>query len=179
MIVDLFLVYSLIKRLATPFEKWDAFKLGIIDKDGNILKKRKDLTTTAEYKAFGIFDLMILKLKALLGKLPGGQTKLASYAAALWLIKEQKEILDHGENLSEAHIISKFNTYLDYVNESIDINHQFEMMLEDGEGLSGVAVNNVGSGNIAGVGVGLQGEPGFYHKRKTKRVKDEFDFRTN
>ena len=101
MIVDLYLVYSFIKRLSTPFEKWDAYKLGIIDEDGNILKKRKDLRTVKERDAFGLFDLMILKLKKLMSKVPGGSSRIASYAAALYLIKEHEEIQKHGEELTE------------------------------------------------------------------------------
>ena len=87
MVVDLFLVYSFIKRLVTPFEKWEAYKEGIIDEKGNILIKRKEFSKNAQKKAFCNFDQMILNLKKLLGKLPGGQTKLASYASALWLIR--------------------------------------------------------------------------------------------
>ena len=67
-VVDIFLVYQFLKRLATPFEKWDAFKEGIIDKEGNILMKKRERTTPAQKKAFQIFDLMILKLKRLMGK---------------------------------------------------------------------------------------------------------------
>ena len=33
--IDLFVTYRFIKLLVTPFEKTDAFKLGIIDKNGN------------------------------------------------------------------------------------------------------------------------------------------------
>ena len=32
--IDLFVTYRFIKLLVTPFEKTEAFKLGIIDKDG-------------------------------------------------------------------------------------------------------------------------------------------------
>ena len=32
MVVDLFLVYQFVRRLATPFEKWEAYKEGIIDR---------------------------------------------------------------------------------------------------------------------------------------------------
>ena len=92
MIVDLFLVFNFIKRLVTPFEKWEAYKEGIIDEKGNLLIKRKDFVKNSQKSAFGIFDQMILNLKKLLGKLPGGQTKLASYASALWLIREQQRI---------------------------------------------------------------------------------------
>ena len=40
---NIYFVYQFIKKLVTPFEKTDAFKLGIIDKNGKILKKRRDL----------------------------------------------------------------------------------------------------------------------------------------
>lgn len=91
MVVDLFLVYQFIRKLTTPFEKWEAYKLGIIDEKGNILIKRKNFLQKKQRDAFGIFDLMILNLKKLLAKVPGGQTRLASYAAALFLIKEFNE----------------------------------------------------------------------------------------
>ena len=78
MVVDLFLVFSFIKRLVTPFNKWAAFKEGIIDAKGNILVPRRDFTKASQRKAFGIFDQLILNLKKLLAKLPGGQTRLAS-----------------------------------------------------------------------------------------------------
>ena len=42
MVVDLFLVYSFIRKLVTPFEKWDAYEEGIIDEKGTILISRKD-----------------------------------------------------------------------------------------------------------------------------------------
>lgn len=94
MIVDLFMLYQFVKRLATPFKKWDAYKLGIIDEKGNVLKKRKDFTTIREREAFGMFDVLVGNLKKLLAKVPGGQTRLASYAAALLLLREHKNIND-------------------------------------------------------------------------------------
>ena len=85
-VVDIFMVYQFLKRLATPFEKWDAFKEGVIDKQGNIILKKRERKTPEQKKSLKIFDVMILRLKRLLGKIPGGKTRLASYAAALWLI---------------------------------------------------------------------------------------------
>ena len=165
MIVDLFLVYSFIKRLATPFEEWPAYKLGIIDAEGNLLKKKRDLATVEERAAFGVYDLMILKLKKLLAKVPGGQSRIASYAAALWLIKEHKDIEQNGELMTEEQLESKFNQYLHYTTESMDVNRKFEIMIEDG-----VAVNSAGGGAIAGIGVGPQGEPGV-SKAAQKRIQ--------
>lgn len=153
MIVDLYLVYSFIKRLTTPFTEWPAFTLGIIDADGNILKKRKNLTNT-EKDAFGVYDLMILRLKKLLAKVPGGQSRISSYAAALWLIKESKDLEETIDDLSDEILEESFNSYLDYTQQHYDVNQKFEKMLED------AAVNSAGGGAIAGIGVGPQGEPG-------------------
>ena len=86
-VVDIFMVYQFLKRLETPFKKWDAFKSGVINDKGDILIK-KNKRTQEQKKSFQIFDVMILKLKRLLGKIPGGKTRIASYAAALWLIRE-------------------------------------------------------------------------------------------
>ena len=86
---NIYFVYQFLKKLVTPFEKTEAFKLGIIDKDGKILKKRRDLETTAEKGAYNLSDTLVWNLKKIMGKIPFGKSKLASYAAALWLIKEQ------------------------------------------------------------------------------------------
>jgi len=165
MIVDLFLVYQFIKRLATPWEKWPAYELGIIDKDGNQLKKRKDFRTVKERDAWGKFDLMIAKLKRLLNKIPGGQTRIASYAAALWLIKEHRDV--DVETLTEEQLEEQLNEYLTFVRESRedDINALFE------EVMSAAPVNSAGSGAIAGIGIGKDGEPGLTKKQMDKYKK--------
>lgn len=86
--VDLALAYSFLKNLVTPFTKWPAYKLGLIDKDGNILKPRRERLKQEEKDALGYFDIITLNLKKLLGKFPGGKSAIASYAAALLLLKE-------------------------------------------------------------------------------------------
>lgn len=89
--VDLYMTYKFLRILTQSFEDTDAFNLGIIDKDGNILRKRNTLRKPEEKKAYSIFHRLIWKLKRILGKLPLGKTRLASYAAALWFVKEQAE----------------------------------------------------------------------------------------
>ena len=86
-VFDTFMLYNFLSRLVQPFEKTDAFKLGIIDKEGKILKKRSEFKTDAERNALTMFDLLVFNLKKLLGKIPFGKTVIASYVAALWLIK--------------------------------------------------------------------------------------------
>lgn len=41
-------------------------------------------------------------------------------------------------------------------------------LTEEGAMIGGAPTNNVGSGNIAGLGIGPQGEPGVNPKRKKK-----------
>lgn len=93
-IQDLILVYQFIKRLTTPFNKTEAFKLGIIDEKG---KKIKAPETSAEKNSYGYYDRLVFNLKKLLEKLPGGSSKFGSYAAALFLIKESDTSKVHTE----------------------------------------------------------------------------------
>ena len=86
---NIYFVYQFLKKLVTPFKKTDAFKLGIVDEKGKILKRRRDLETDDEKDAYTLSDTLIWNLKKLIGKIPGGKTRIASYAAALFLIKEQ------------------------------------------------------------------------------------------
>ena len=89
-LVDMFLTYQFLKRIVVPFEKWDAYKLGIIDKQGKVLKKKKQLKTDNEKAAWGYFDILTANLKKLLAKIPGGSSMLGSSAAAYLMIKEDR-----------------------------------------------------------------------------------------
>lgn len=86
---DLFYAYRFIKLLVTPWEKTEAFKFGIIDDEGKVLKKTRELKTSEEKAAYTVFHRLVFNIKRLLNKLPFGKTKLASWATALFLIKEE------------------------------------------------------------------------------------------
>ena len=137
--VDMFVVYQFIRRLATPFNKWDAYKTGVIDDRGNIKVKPRD-RNLEQNKSFKTFDVMILKLKRLLEKIPGGRSRLASYAAALYLIKE-----DWGSK-TEQQILSESNEdFTDYIR--IYRLDNYKRALEE------MPTNSAGAGNVAGMGV--------------------------
>ena len=55
---DLFFLFSFLKRLTTPFEKTNAFKLGIIDKKGKNLIKKRDFTTQKQRDAYTMMDTL-------------------------------------------------------------------------------------------------------------------------
>ena len=136
-VIDIYLVYQFLRRLATPFTKWEAFKAGVIDKEGKVLIP-KNKRTQEQQRSFKVFDVMILKLKRLLGKIPGGKSRIASYAAALWLIRE------YDESKSEEQILSEDVDYLKYIqyvrNERFS---RFRKMIED------APVNAMSGGGVA------------------------------
>lgn len=144
--MDLILIYKFIRLLSKPFKDWPAYKLGIIDENGEILKSRKDLSTLKERQAFGLFENMVRKLKKLLEKVPGGKSNIASYAAALWFLREHEFIEAHGEELTEDELKECFNEYYVPLSEEL----------------------GVGSGVIAGVNPG--DEP-VVNKKAAKKYK--------
>jgi len=99
--IDLFVTYRFIKLLVTPFEKTDAFKLGIIDADGKRIlepgtsNKPTTLRTVEEKSAYTVLHKLVFNIKKIFGKVPGLRTKLGTYAAALFLLKDTfKESVD-------------------------------------------------------------------------------------
>ena len=103
--VDLVITYRVIKLLVTPFEKQEAFKQGIIDKDGNVLKKYKTLKTRAEKKSYTILHRFIFNLKRILKRVGLGG-KLGTFAVALaTLLREDKRYEEH-KSLIESAVIS-------------------------------------------------------------------------
>ena len=85
---DLGYAFRFLKLLTTPWNKLKAYELGIVDENGKNLKRAKELKTKEEKSAYTIFHRLVFNIKRLLGKIPGGKSTLASYAAALYLIKE-------------------------------------------------------------------------------------------
>lgn len=85
--------------LAKPFEKWDAFTLGIIDEDGNVVKKP---STPEEKKSLDAFENLVRKIKKILLKYIPNK-KLFSFLIAAYLLKTE----------SDSIIISEINNKLD------------------------------------------------------------------
>jgi len=84
--IDLFVTYRFIRLLTTPFEKSDAYAMGIIDKNG--FRTDKKLITKKEKNAYTVLHKLVFNIKKLFGKVPGLRTKVGTYAAALFLLKD-------------------------------------------------------------------------------------------
>lgn len=153
-VIDLFMIYQFLKRLVTPFEKWEAYETGVIDGNGRVIVKKND-RTPEQTKSWGYYDRLVANLKKLLAKVPGGSTRIASFAAALLLIREENIDPDDLETLSER--LQHYMEEAKYLSEEM-------------------AINVAGSGAIAGIGVGDDGEPGVppaAHKKHKKKNKEQ------
>tara|TARA_R110000822_G_scaffold132788_1_gene270043 strand:+ start:3204 stop:3803 length:600 start_codon:yes stop_codon:yes gene_type:complete len=94
---DLVYTFRFLRLLTTSFEDTDAFKAGIIDKNG---KRNKDFDTRdiknkdVFRNSYTPFHRLVFNIKKLMAKVPGGSSKFASYASALYLLKEQFSLSD-------------------------------------------------------------------------------------
>lgn len=143
-VVDLAAIYMFLKRLVTPFDQWDAYKTGLIDKNGKVIVSKAD-RTPEQNKSFGYFDRLVANLKKLLGKIPGGKSRIASFAAALLLLREKNIDPDDIEYLEEC--------LQHYMKEA-------EMLVEEGEG---------GPANSTSMGPGMGDDHQAFPKKKRKR----------
>jgi hypothetical protein len=88
---DTYFAFRFLRLLTTPWEKTGAYKLGLIDAEGKVLRKPVDMSERSKYN---IFHRLVFRIKRLLNKIPFGKTTAASYLAALWLIKEHTGLSD-------------------------------------------------------------------------------------
>jgi hypothetical protein len=120
--VDLLIAYRVIKLLVTPFEKQEAFKQGIIDKDGNVLKKYNTLTATKDKQSYTILHRFVFNLKRILTRVGLGGT-FGSFAVALGLLlKEDKKYIQY-KSLIESTVVQ-------YLKET---NQYDQLLMEQGE----------------------------------------------
>ena len=132
--IDLFVTYRFIRLLTTPFEKTDAFKMGIIDKDGN--RTDKKLYKIEERNAYTVLHKLVFNIKKLFGKVPGLRTKVGTYAAALFLLKDTFK-----EHVEDPQMFEKeFLKYLKENNIELDDSIVEEVTLDNGKLSKGIYV---------------------------------------
>lgn len=103
---DLVYTFRFLKLLTTPFEKTEAYEKGLIDEKGKRIKRAE---TSEEKSSYTPFHRLVFNIKKALG---GSQ--FASYASALYLIKEKYNISD--EAISKAMKKSSVDM-LDFIKE--------------------------------------------------------------
>lgn len=107
-VFDAVVAYQFVKLLSQPFTEWKAYELGIIDEEGKGLRKRSTLKTQQEKNSFTTFHVVVRNMKKIMEKLPGGKSKLVSFAAALFLMKE-----DHNKYKTKEQLQEKLESILE------------------------------------------------------------------
>ena len=120
--IDLFVTYRFLKLLTTPFNKTDAYKFGIIDDKGNRIKEegstlpKVKLATSELQNSYTILHKLVFNIKKIFEKVPGLRTKVGTYAAALFLLKDTFK-----ESVDDQHMFEKeFMKYLKENNIEFD-----------------------------------------------------------
>ena len=151
-IVDNLVAYRVLSMLVTPFDQTKAYKLGIIDANGKVLRKSTELKTDEERESYTYLHRLVFNLKRILAKLPGGDSKLKNIVAALFLIKECYE-----KNETTAMLEEKFMAILQVMEEKnitlVEEELLVEEFLELNEELGGLPTMHTGSGTSTDIPV--------------------------
>ena len=108
-VIDAVIAYRVVKLLVTPFNRTEAFKMGIIDDKGKVLIKSKDFLKTFSSqelpkarKAYTMLIRFVFNLKRLLSKVGVRGPLSTAAAAAIAFFKEE-----NGQNLEVEKIVYK------------------------------------------------------------------------
>ncbi|CAB5221481.1 hypothetical protein UFOVP245_166 [uncultured Caudovirales phage] len=130
MIIDTYMAFQIVKKLVTPFTDMPAYARGLIDDKGNFLRRRQEFNAE-DRKALGYVDVMVINLKKLIAKIPGGATRIGTIAAALMLLRSDPKLKKIKEDLD--------------VNDIFEMEQEFYALVEE---LGGVVNSTTG---IAGL----------------------------
>jgi len=176
--VDSIITYRILSLLVTPFENTEAYRLGIIDKNGKELIPMNKLNTVEKRDAYTLLHRLVYRIKKIIEKVPIENKRLLSLAAAYSLIREHYE--------KESEPIDLETKYFLRLNEDISEDliivekhlserkmFSFKQFSEDGEGGGGNGATN-GSGvptnNIAQDPEAIQQPAGFPLFGKRRRM---------
>jgi hypothetical protein len=155
-IIDGIIVYRIIRMLITPWDRQEAFKLGIVDNKGKPLKKASELTTEKERQNYTILHRMVFRFKRIIEKVPMENKQFLSFAAAIAMLKEDKlEELDN-------HLALLEETDTDLLLE------EFKALMEDG-----APVNVVGDYSPPDAGAMEKVDKPLKKKLARRKKKDE------
>lgn len=144
-IVDNLIAMKIVKMITQNFEDTEAFKLGIIDHQGNNIRKMNTLTTAQERDAYTYLNRLVFNMKKILNRLPGGENRMKSLVGALWLVKEYYESGARTTSLMEErykHIMRIIESDVVLAEEEIIVS---KVLAEDGMGaIGGAPTNNTG-----------------------------------
>jgi hypothetical protein len=165
--VDALITYRILRLLTTPFDQQDAFRLGLIDKHGNRLKKENELNTTEEQEAYSLLHRMVFRLKRIIEKVPMDNKNFLSFATAVALVRESVEYDD--DILEEVFYMTQERQDVKDLAEDLEAGKisSFKLYMEEmgvaGGGVAGIGIPNPTKAN--------QAEPGLTKSQQKKYKK--------
>ena len=122
--IDLLITYRVIKLLVTSWEKHDAFKYGIIDKKGKILRKSRTLKDRKEKNAYTILHRFIFNLKRILQRVGLG-SKIGTFGVALAMLIKEGKFNNESKYLLEDKLLEYLKKKKLFNYDDIQIKEQF------------------------------------------------------
>ena len=111
--VDNAIALRLLLLLTTPFKEMDAYKAGIIDEKGKYIVP-PNKRTNEQKRSLTYLDKLIINVKKVINKLPGGENNLKNLVSAMIFIKENLEhenaIILSEENIAGLYDNPKYET---------------------------------------------------------------------
>ena len=108
-IVDTYITYRIVTTLVKPWKEQEAYEYGIINEKGKVLRKYRELKDRKEKESYTVLIRFIFNLKRMMEKIPGGKSKIGSYAvAALVFLRED------AQNLKDDELQKLISERLDY-----------------------------------------------------------------
>ena len=137
--VDNVLAYRILSMLVKNFTETQAYKLGLIDEKGKLIKKP---STSKEKDAYTYLHKLVFNMKKIINRLPGGESKLKSVVTALFLIKEYYESGNRTTSLMEDRYKSLMDMDISLIEEEILVEKYMKDIEEDAPtNATGVAVS--------------------------------------
>ncbi len=108
-IVDTYITYRIVTTLVKPWKEQEAYEYGIINEKGKVLRRYRELKDRKEKESYTVLIRFIFNLKRMMEKIPGGKSKIGSYAvAALVFLRED------AQNLKDEELQKLISERLDY-----------------------------------------------------------------
>lgn len=137
--VDNVIAYRILSMLVKNFKDTQAYKLGLIDEKGKLLKKP---STSKEKDAYTYLHKLVFNMKKIINRLPGGESKLKSVVTALFLIKEYYESGNRTTSLMEDRYKSLMDMDISLIEEEILVEKYMKDIEEDAPtNVTGAAVS--------------------------------------
>jgi len=151
--LDAVVALRILKMLATPIEKSEAFKAGIVDKTG---KKLREPSGTQELNMYSMLQKFVYKIQHALNHSSDYQAKrLLTFASALSLMREYEETDD------ETDVAALLELYMtDELTQQKAKLLEYNLISFRDYYTEEVAANAVGHGAVDAIGIGAKGEPG-------------------